>query len=114
MSQEYDKPLANIFVNKDKQEGSNQPDYKGKLGMTKEVVMDLLDQIDNGSKFATLEYSAWKKTSDKAGMYLSGQIQKLYRKPDAQPMRNSANAEMNRAKPVPPQAPEVSDEEIPF
>lgn len=110
MSEQYE-PRANIFVNKNKVEGSKQPDYRATLEISRAVVNDMVAQLASGSDVAKCEWSGWKKHSDNAGHYLSGQIKPLYKKPDDGQPQNSAIAE-NRAKPVQPTP--ASDDTIPF
>lgn len=66
MAYEYKEGQINVFKNDKKQEGSNQPDYRGKLmigGVMKEV-------------------SLWVKESGNGTKYMGGQISNEYKKPE--------------------------------
>lgn len=115
MTQQYDKPRSALFVNRNKTE-EKHPDYKGDIELTREVVEDMLAQLNSGARFAKAEISGWKRQGQNAGTYLSLSIKKLFKKDGAQrPPQNPAVAE-NRAQTVPPQPtpPSNTGDEIPF
>ena len=68
-----------LFTN-EKKESDKQPDYQGSVN------------LDNSKDGPKLRLSAWKKTGEKAGAYLSVSIQEFLTKEEAQARKVSASA----------------------
>ena len=107
---QYEKPRGALFFNNRKVQGTNQPDYKGRVEFDAELVRNLAEQINGGEKFAKAEISGWAKQSEKAGDFISLSASKPRVKDESAsvsvaPMRPAPMA-MNRGA--------VSDDKIPF
>jgi uncharacterized protein (DUF736 family) len=56
----------------------NAPDYRGELRISKEVLDNLVQQVQSGVQFPALEVSGWRKTSNSGTTYISMSGRKPY------------------------------------
>lgn len=100
---QYDKPRGALFVNSRKEKDTH-PDHRGNLELDRDLIKELVNQVNNGEQFGKMEVVGWNKSSDRAGNYISLSANKPYVKPDDQPAPQRA----------PQPAPQTSDDKIPF
>jgi len=98
---QYDKPRGALFVNQRK-EKDNHPDHRGNLEFDRDLIKEMVNQVNNGAQFGKVEIVGWNKSSDRAGNYISVSASKMREKPEDQP------------QPAPQPAPQTSDDKIPF
>lgn len=72
-----DREGGAFFANNRKQT-QNAPDYRGELRLSREVVDNLVQQLNSGVQFPALELSGWKKTSGSGTTYISMSGRKPY------------------------------------
>lgn len=68
---DYQGPRGAIFHNREKQAGSNQPDYTGDIEMDRDLVKMLVEQLNTGAQFAKVRLAGWGRQSDRAGDFIS-------------------------------------------
>jgi hypothetical protein len=73
-----DREGGAFFFNNKKQ--GSQPDYRGELRVTPELVMALQEQLQRGVQFPAIELAGWKKTSNNGQTFISMKGQKPYEK----------------------------------
>lgn len=103
---EYDKPSGGLWINTDKVPGSNQPDHTGNLEFDKDLVKELVEQINQGNKFAKCRLASWNRVSRAGNNYISVSASSL---PKPKTTNESDPAPQVQAPPEKP-----SDETIPF
>lgn len=74
-----DRDGGALFSNNRKQ-NPNQPDYRGEIAVSREVVEDLMKQLQKGVQFPMMELAGWKKTSNNGTVYVSLSGKKPYEK----------------------------------
>ena len=79
------------------------PDYTGSLELEREVINDLVAQINRGERFGKIDLTGYRKTKKDGEMFLSITGKKMWVKPE------SANAQTD----VPPME-RFEDDKIPF
>lgn len=72
-----DREGGAFFANNKKQ-SQNAPDYRGELRLSREVVDNLVQQLQSGVQFPAIELSGWKKTSGSGTVYISMSGRKPY------------------------------------
>jgi len=99
----YQGPRGALFFNREKQAGSNQPDHTGDIEFDRDLVTNMVDQLNNGAQFAKVRLAGWARQSDKAGDFISVKA--------SEPRPNK-----EEVQPAPQPAPQntVSDDKIPF
>ena len=99
---QYDKPRGALFVNQRKEKDTH-PDHRGNLEIDRDLIKELVNQVNNGEQFGKMEVVGWNKSSDRAGNYISLSASKPYVKPEDQPQPAVID--------TPPQ---ISNDKIPF
>ena len=56
-------PSGGLWFNKDKVGGSNQPDRTGKVELTRELVKELVDQLNDGNEYGIIRLAGWDQVS---------------------------------------------------
>lgn len=108
-----DREGGAFFANSRKQ-NEKQPDYRGEIRLSPEVVRELVKQMENGVQFPMIELSGWKKTSNNGTTYISMIGKKPYKPNEPQP-RNAPSDWNGGGKSggwTPPKG--MPDDEIPF
>ena len=72
-----DKDGGALFAN-NRKTAQNAPDYRGELRISKEVLDNLVQQVQSGVQFPALEVSGWRKTSNSGTTYISMSGRKPY------------------------------------
>lgn len=68
-----------LFTN-DKKTSPNAPDFKGELRITREVVDSLVQQLQRGVQFPSMELAGWKKVANNGNTFISMSGKKPYEK----------------------------------
>jgi uncharacterized protein (DUF736 family) len=77
-----DREGGAFFFN-NRKSNPNQPDYRGELRVTREVVMALQEQLQKGVQFPAIELAGWKKNSASGTTFISLNGKKPYEKGNA-------------------------------
>ena len=101
---EYQGPRGALFHNREKQAGSKQPDYTGDIEMDRDLVTNMVDQLNNGARFAKVRIAGWGRQSDRAGDFISVKAS------ENRPKEGGGQMSQPAARP----APQSSDDKIPF
>lgn len=106
-AQGIEMPEGTLWQN-DRKSEPKHPDYTGSLELSREVVNDLVAQMNRGEQFPKIEISGWRKTKKDGTMFLSISGKKPY-------VPEGANAQTSNQAGQPAGQPEpTSDETIPF
>jgi uncharacterized protein (DUF736 family) len=84
-----DRDGGAFFANNKKQ-SQNQPDYRGELRLSREVVENLNQQIASGVQNPAIELAGWKKVSNSGTTYISLSGKKPYVKDGQAPAPRQA------------------------
>jgi len=101
-------PEGTLWQNERKTQPTH-PDYTGSLELPREVVNDLVAQMNRGEQFPKIEISGWRKTKKDGTMFLSIGGKKPWVKPESANAQTSNQAGQPAGQPDP-----TSDGKIPF
>lgn len=107
-SNEKKGPSGGLWINKDKVAGSNQPDKTGKVELTRELVKELVDQLNDGNEYGIIRLAGWDQVSGSGSNWTNVKASSI-----TPPNKGQRNAPQPTTKSPPPPEPEANDE-IPF
>lgn len=107
-SNEKKGPSGGLWINKDKVAGSNQPDKTGKVELTRELVKELVDQLNDGNEYGIIRLAGWDQVSGSGSNWTNVKASSI-----TPPNKGQRTAPQPNTQSPPPPETEVNDK-IPF
>lgn len=107
-SNEKKGPSGGLWINKDKVAGSNQPDRTGKVELTRELVKELVEQLNDGNEYGIIRLAGWDQVSGSGSNWTNVKASSI-----TPPNKGQRTAPQPTTQSPPPPEPEVNDK-IPF
>jgi len=100
-------PTGGLWINKDKVDGSNQPDKTGKVELTRELVKELVDQLNDGNEYAVIRLAGWDQVSGSGSQWTNVKASSI-----TPPNKGQRPAPQSTGQSFTP--PESTNDKIPF